>query len=123
VSDNNELTALILDAAAQEICDQGFIKGAFFDEQEEHEHGLSCKGPSCALGAIWRARFLLDENNEYTGSIFEDPAANALASILPITPEEFVPTWNDKVERTSQEVSDAMFEAAAQLRTGGPRKR
>ena len=97
----------VLDAAADYIEVHGHTKLVY---------GGRNNGPACASGAI--DSVLTKNNLIYHSDLFTTARQALVDSLGGYDSIVSIPEWNDKPERTKQEVVDAMRHAAEELRNG-----
>lgn len=101
-------TSQVLEEAA-ELIEQGFNKGWYSNNEQT---------AFCTVGALNK---VTDERFHSAVSVggWHHPAIDALTSFLDLPSKEFIPDWNDKPERTQEEVIDVMITVAKQYRDKG----
>lgn len=114
---SNDLASLagVLDRAAETIDRNGWMQGNFYDFTQAQVWG---KPPSecrvCAYGAIHIALTGRPQPPEEDGPD-PDEAAYAVLEFIGIEGHDLA-SWNDQVDRTAEEVAQAMRDTAADLR-------
>lgn len=105
-------TADVLDAAADYLRSFGHFKGDFCDRTM-----LSNKPPCCILGAL----SCVKTGEPIPSNIIHSNEYKAIVGHLGLDPDEWtsLSVWNDRPERTADEVIDALMSCAADLRLRG----